>query len=78
MRSTLGLLLEFLGLIGLISLILSYIHFFRLNVACKFDEIGKRVVVDTTKTIKSHRKWFGWFYFIAGLFLVYIGFLWGR
>lgn len=37
--------MEFLGVIGLVSLILAYLHFFRPNTVNKIDELGKKVVV---------------------------------
>ncbi len=67
-----------LGVIGIVSLLLSYLHFFRPNWVKKLDDIGKNTVIDTGKAIESHAKLFGLFYFIAGLALVYFGILWGR
>lgn len=73
-------LMDILGFIGVASLVLTYLHFFRPKAVSKIDDIGKKEVIKMGGIVESRRStiWLGVFYFIAGLCLVYIGFLWGR
>lgn len=73
-----GTVRDVLGIIGIVALILSYLHFFRPNIVHKIDELGRKVVINMSQLSESYRVLLGMFYFIVGLALVYIGFLWGR
>lgn len=73
-------LMDILGFIGVASLVLTYLHFFRPETVSKIDDVGKKEVIKMSGIAKSRRGaiWLGVFYFIAGLCLVYVGFLWSR
>ncbi|HDZ62865.1 MAG TPA: hypothetical protein ENH40_06960 [Nitrospirae bacterium] len=68
--------MEIFGVIGILAFIMSFIYLFRPNVVKKFDDIGKIIVENLSKSVKSGRIVSGIFFFAAGVFLAYAGFLW--
>lgn len=65
-----------LGIIGIVALILSMLHFFSPKTILKSDEFGKKVVVMLADVARKHPKILGFFYLLCAILLIYVGFFW--
>ncbi len=62
------------GIIGIVALVSAVLHFVSPDAVCRIDEFGKRVVISMESMVRRHPKKLGFFYLLAGIFLIYIGF----
>ena len=62
-----------LGIIGIISLILGLIYLLGPGAITKLDELGKNVLISIDHTLKYHI-WVGIFFAVAGAVMIYLGF----
>ena len=63
------------GIIGVMSLVLSFLYFFRPEAVRKIDEFGKRFILGSEKLLEQKKK-IGFFYLIAGIILIYAAWRW--
>ena len=64
----------FLGMIGIFSLILSFLHFFKPNFVNVLNAFGSRIVITMEDMIKRHRIKLGFMYLAIAILLIYVGF----
>lgn len=65
--------MEWLIYIGVVSLFLGALYLFPADVIKKIDEWGKNVILTVDQTL-GHRLWFGFFFIVAGVAMITIGF----
>ncbi|MCP4652285.1 MAG: hypothetical protein GY858_02725 [Candidatus Omnitrophica bacterium] len=63
-----------IGIIGVVALIFAVFFIFFPNFIAYLDAMGREVVIDISATLQSHRLATGIFYFVAGIFMIYVGF----
>ena len=63
-----------IGIAGIIALISSILYLFFPDVVSFLNSLGKEIAIDVASLLDTNRVAAGIFYFLGGIFMVYVGF----